>query len=106
MFIKNFILQTILFTTCESILEQIYRNDQSFRSIIASSNPLPIPLDKRPPTASDLKTDTDNLLDNVRADSAGNKYIAKKIEIILLSNWGQLNCIGLTGTYRFINYLP
>ncbi|KAM3965817.1 protein KATNIP homolog [Aphomia sociella] len=91
---------TILFTKDPNILESIMINDKHFQSLIKDNEPMfePNIIEQRPLTANDNSHDLSpaELLDSLEHDRQ-TKYVAKKIRLTLMSNWGQRNHIGLTG---------
>lgn len=78
-------------------------NDKNFQALLKDNEPLNeiSPMEKRPPTANDSKHDMSPsaLLESLSVDERDTKYVAKKIKLVLMSNWGQNHLIGLTGQF-------
>ncbi|RZB39056.1 hypothetical protein BDFB_007145 [Asbolus verrucosus] len=87
---------TILFTTDEKVLENISKNDSSY-SLLTSGPCTPVVVE-RPSTAnlmSDIRPTTGPVTKNSPTDHI--LLGASQIDLLLLSNWGHVNMIGLTG---------
>ncbi|KAJ8953940.1 hypothetical protein NQ318_019182 [Aromia moschata] len=90
---------TILFTTDETILEDISKNDTSYSYLTSEPN-TPQDKDVRPPTStliSDVRPITGALNERKTTTSEQILLGASQMDIILLENWGNQVAIGLTG---------
>ncbi|XP_060521612.1 katanin-interacting protein-like isoform X2 [Cylas formicarius] len=93
---------TILFTTDEVILEKISKNDSSFPTL-TSEPPTPANKSDRPPTSivlSEVRPVTGTALKKASETSDSPEQIligAKRLDLVLLENWGNPLAIGLTG---------
>ncbi|XP_047031742.1 katanin-interacting protein-like [Helicoverpa zea] len=93
---------TILFTKESAILEAIMQNDKNFQALLKDNEPMTDfanTIDKRPPTANDNNHNMSpiELLDSLDIEEKEIKYVAKKVKLTLMSNWGQRHLVGLTG---------
>lgn len=71
-------------------------------------NDYPYTNDKRPPTANDSNHNMSPtaLLEALDIVEKEIKYVAKKVKLTLMSNWGQRHLIGLTGEDdHYVTYL-
>lgn len=92
---------TILFTTDENILELISENDLSFEEFNSFGD-----VDReseRPITGTEVGSPSchGNQFDIFSENDNGMSISCKEIQLVLLSNWGLLNMIGLTGIELF-----
>ncbi|XP_044252344.1 katanin-interacting protein-like [Tribolium madens] len=87
---------TILFTTDDEILESISKNDSSYSFL--TSGPATPTIMERPPTSA-LISDIRPVTGPATKSSPTDQILlgASQIELVLLSNWGHLTMIGLTG---------
>ncbi|EFA08803.2 katanin-interacting protein [Tribolium castaneum] len=87
---------TILFTTDDEILESISKNDSSYSFL--TSGPATPTIMERPPTSA-LISDMRPVTGPATKGSPTDQILlgASQIELVLLSNWGHLTTIGLTG---------
>ncbi|KAJ0174511.1 hypothetical protein K1T71_009619 [Dendrolimus kikuchii] len=95
---------TILFTKDSVILEAIMINDKNFQELLRDNEPMTESLmEKRPPTANDSNHNMSPtaLLDALDFEEKEVKYLARKVKLTLMSNWGQRPLIGLTGIELF-----
>ncbi|KAK4874619.1 hypothetical protein RN001_013979 [Aquatica leii] len=93
---------TILFTTDEEILDAISKNDKSYATLSATSKPETLATTDRPPTVATLEnrpyTGVAPVEKSNNNASQGQILLgASRLDIVLLSNWGCANIIGLTG---------
>ncbi|KAK5641219.1 hypothetical protein RI129_009766 [Pyrocoelia pectoralis] len=93
---------TILFTTDESVLESISKNDQSYSTLSTTSKPDASTIE-RPPTVATMESRPYTgvpVVESNYTDQTSHDQIllgGNRIDIILLTNWGYINVIGLTG---------
>ncbi|XP_049875890.1 katanin-interacting protein-like [Pectinophora gossypiella] len=87
---------TILFTKDPLILESVMLNDKNFQVLLKDTEPSES-IEKRPPTANDSNHNHSPVMLEGQAEEMEVKYIAQKIKLTLMSNWGQRHLIGLTG---------
>ncbi|CAH0588915.1 unnamed protein product [Chrysodeixis includens] len=93
---------TILYTKDPIILDSIMLNDKNFQALLKDNEPMQDysnTIDKRPPTANDSNHNMSPtaLLEALDIQEKEIKYVAKKVKLTLMSNWGQRHLIGLTG---------
>lgn len=80
-------------------------NDKQFQDLLKDNDPL-VDLStsiERPPTAngSTHNLSPKELLEALDAGGRDMKYVASKITLTLMSNWGHRQFIGLTGTRMY-----
>lgn len=77
------------------------KNDKNFQALLRESDPSNeylSDIEKRPATANDSIADSNSQeLLQALDDESEVKYIATKIKLTLMTNWGNRQLIGLTG---------
>ncbi|XP_017771300.1 PREDICTED: protein KIAA0556-like isoform X2 [Nicrophorus vespilloides] len=94
---------TILFTVNEEILELISQNDRSFPTLTAEKIETPLNNEQRPPTSALKTSESFRPYTGAQKTDEGEQILlgAKRLDIILSSNWGYANLIGLTSIEVF-----
>ncbi|KAG7312080.1 hypothetical protein JYU34_001532 [Plutella xylostella] len=100
---------TILFTKDPDILGAILLNDKNFQSLLKDNDPhseFLKSIEHRPPTANDRTNLSPTAPESSDSGEKEQKYVAKKVRLTLMSNWGQKQLIGLTGIELYCNSTP
>ncbi|XP_077296338.1 protein KATNIP homolog [Arctopsyche grandis] len=92
---------TVLFTTNPHILEKIYKQDVAFISILNTSSNIVSSTIDRPLTANNDENEDITAIKNPLSQPNDAVYVCETLEIILVSNWGHAELIGLTGVEVF-----
>ncbi|KAK0173913.1 hypothetical protein PV328_007050 [Microctonus aethiopoides] len=93
---------TILFTVDEDILELISKNDKTFHEFIDDSHSEAIEMPRPITAATDIINEIhiNECSDDLQHTGSRDKNISiacKEIKLLLISNWGSLDMIGLNG---------